>query len=218
MSAKGRKGEDLKLGILGGTFDPIHYGHLAAAEEAQTRLHLEIILFAPVAIPPHKPNEIILPLAHRLAMVALAIASNPHFALCRVDIDRPPPYYSVDTVRLVREKWGLDSEHLFFIMGLDSLRDLPSWHHPQELMQLCRLAVVCRPGYQADLKGLERKLPGLLSRLEIVEMPLLDISSTELRSRVREGRSIRYLVPEGVEAYVRQHGLYLADNCFPSPG
>lgn len=197
-----------RLGILGGTFDPIHLAHLVMAQEARVKLALDRVLFVPVAVPPHKPQEAPAPLAHRMAMVALAIGGNPDFVLSRADVDRPPPHYSLDMVRLIREEWGGDAEHLFFIMGLDSLRNLPAWHQPEELVKLCRLTVLCRPGHRADWEELEAHIPDIASRLELVEMPQMDISSTGIRRRVREGWPIRYLVPDEVEAYIQRHGLY----------
>jgi len=198
----------LRLGILGGTFDPIHFGHLLAGEEARVTLGLDRVLFAPAGDPPHKQGHPLLPIAHRLAMVRLAIADNPAFELTTVDVDRPGPHYTVDLVRLVREEWGTGAEDTFFIMGADSLAHLLTWHRPDRLIQLCRLAVVARPGYRADLGELESALPGLSRRLDWVEMPVLGISSSDLQRRVRQGRSIRYQVPAAVAQYVAEHHLY----------
>jgi nicotinate-nucleotide adenylyltransferase len=202
----------LRLGILGGTFDPIHFGHLLAAEEARVALALDRVLFAPAGDPPHKPGRKVLPVAHRLAMVRLAIADNAAFVVSTVDIDRPGPHYTLDTIRLLRETWGTSAEGTFFVMGGDSLSHLLTWHQPARLIQLCRLAVVARPGYQADLEELERVLPGLSQRLDWVEMPVLGISSSDLQRRVRDGRSIRYQVPAAVAGYVAEHGLYRDGN------
>jgi nicotinate-nucleotide adenylyltransferase len=199
---------NLRLGILGGTFDPIHFGHLLAAEEARGTLRLDRVLFALAGDPPHKQGHPILPVAHRLAMLRLAIADNPAFAITTVDIDRPGPHYTVDMVRLLREEWGTGAGETFFIMGADSLADLVIWYQPDQLIQLCRIAVVARPGYRADLRELEVALPGLSQRLDWVEMPVLGISSSDLQRRVREGRSIRYQVPAAVAGYVAEHGLY----------
>jgi len=198
----------MKLGVMGGTFDPIHYGHLAAAEEARMQLKLERVLFAPVRIPPHKPDEEILALEHRLAMVELAIASNPHFSLSRVDIDRPAPYYTIDTIAILREEWQVGRYDIHFIMGSDSFADILTWHRPQKLLELCHLAVMARPGYEIDLLALEASLPGASSRIQLLDMPFLDISSSDLRRRVGEGLSIKYLLPEAVESYIHAHHLY----------
>jgi nicotinate-nucleotide adenylyltransferase len=196
-----------RLGILGGTFDPIHDGHLVAAQETRHQLALDQVLFVPAATPPHKPDRAISPALHRLHMIELAIAGQPGFAISRVDIDRPGPHYTVDTLRLLREAWPPDSV-LFFIEGSDSLAEMVTWYKPEQLIKLCELAVVRRPGSQTEISKLELKLPGLTSRLNWVDMPLLDISSTDLRARVREGRPISYLLPVAVEAYILENELY----------
>jgi nicotinate-nucleotide adenylyltransferase len=196
-----------RLGILGGTFDPIHHGHLVAAEEASRQLALDRVLFVPAGAPPHKPARPISPVSHRLRMIELAIAGKSHFAVSHVDVDRPGPCYTVDTLELLRAEWGA-GPRFFFIEGADSLSDIACWYRPQRLIELCELAVVERPGFETDLAELEKRLPGLTSRLHWVKMPRLEISSSDLRARVRAGRSISYLAPREVEAYVRQHGLY----------
>lgn len=198
----------MRLGVLGGTFDPIHFGHLLAAEEARVALRLDRVLFAPAGDPPHKQGHPILPVLHRLAMVHLAIADNPAFAVTRVDVDRPGPHYTLDMVRLLRNEWGTSAEETFFIMGADSLANLSTWHQPARLIELCRLTVVTRPGYRPDLAKLEEVLPGLSRRVDWVEMPVLGISSSDLQRRVHEGRSIRYQVPAAVAQYVAEHRLY----------
>lgn len=196
------------LGILGGTFDPIHIAHLLSAETVRDALGLQKILFVPAGDPPHKRKTSKSPADHRRAMVALAIEPDPNFALCPVDLDRPGPHYSTDTVRLIREAYELGPNDCFFIIGGDSLADLPGWHQPDRLIQLCRLAVVHRPGYQPDIAALTREIPGLAGRLTWVEMPQLEISGSAIRARVRAGRSIRYQVPDRVWTYIRQHNLY----------
>ena len=196
-----------RLGILGGTFDPIHHGHLLAAEEARHQLDLDRVLFVPAGVPPHKPARPISPARHRVRMVELAIAGRSHFALSRVDVDRPDPCYTVDTLELLRAEWG-PGPRFFFIEGADSLADIAGWYQPRRLIELCELAVVGRPGFEIDLASLEKRLPGLTDRLHLVKAPLLEISSSDLRARVRAGRSISYLVPREVEEYVQQHRLY----------
>ena len=202
----------MQLGILGGTFDPIHFGHLLAAEEARVALRLDRVLFAPASDPPHKQEYAKLPVAHRTSMVRLAIADNPTFDISTVDIDRPGPHYTVDTIHLIRDEWGTGTDETYFIMGADSLAHLLTWHQPAQLIQLCRLAVVARPGFRADLAKLEAALPGISRRLNWVEMPVLGISSSDLQRRVREGRSIRYQVPANVADYVTEHRLYRDDR------
>ena len=196
-----------RVGILGGTFDPVHHGHLVAAEEARYQLGLDRVLFVPAAHPPHKPRQPITPAHHRLRMIELAIAPSPHLAVSRVDLDRPGPSYTVDTLDLLRAEWGPDAL-LFFIQGADLLADILTWHQPQRLIQLCQLAVVERADVEIDLQYLEGHLPGLSSRIHWVRMPGLDISSRDLRARVRRGRPISHLVPRAVEAYILEQGLY----------
>jgi nicotinate-nucleotide adenylyltransferase len=197
----------LRIGVLGGTFDPIHYGHLAAAEEARVKLNLGKVLFAVAGLPPHKLDEEVTPVEHRVAMVRLGIASNPHFEISLVDVDRPGPSYTVDTISILQEKWGQNAE-FFFVMGLDSLVDVPAWHQPRRLIQLCHLVAVARPGFEADMSQLEEAIPGISSRMDIINMPEVDISSSDLQLRVREGLPIKYQVPEEVERYIREHELY----------
>jgi nicotinate-nucleotide adenylyltransferase len=196
-----------RLGILGGTFDPVHNAHLVAAQEAHYQLGLDQVLFVPAGSPPHKPSGPISPAHHRLRMLELAIAGRPHFAISLVDLDRPGPAYTVDTLRLLRAGRGPGPD-FFFIEGADSLADILDWRQPRRLLELCELAVVCRPGSAVDLAYLEAQLPGLGARLHCVAMPLLDISSTDLRARVQQGRPISFLVPEEVEAYIYEQGLY----------
>ena len=199
----------MRIGILGGTFDPIHIGHLILAEEARDQLGLEQVLLAPAADPPHKRQQGKSPAEHRVRMVELAIADNPHLALSRIDVDRPGPHYTLDMVRLLHAQHGPGAE-LYFLMGLDSLADLPTWHRPRELMQACRLAAFSRPGAAFDWASLEAALPGVRAQVIVLPMPLLEISGSDLRERARQGRSLRYQVPRPVEQYIAQHQLYRA--------
>jgi nicotinate-nucleotide adenylyltransferase len=196
----------MKLGILGGTFDPIHVGHLLTAEIARESLALERVLFVPAGDPPHKQALAKTPAHHRQAMVQQAIADNPHFELCLIDLERPGPHYSVDTIRLIRSRYHLSADECYFIIGADSLVNLPTWHQPNELITLCRLAVVRRPEYQPDLTALENLIPHITSRLDWLDMPLIGLASSQLRQRISLGQSIRYQTP--VEAYIQQHQLY----------
>jgi nicotinate-nucleotide adenylyltransferase len=201
-----------RLGILGGTFDPIHHGHLVAAQETWHQLALDQVLFVPAGSPPHKRGDGVKPPAapplHRLRMIELAIAGHAQFAVSRVDLDRPGPCYTADMLRLLRAERGAEPA-IYFIEGADSLADILKWYRPQEIIELAELAVVRRPGVTLELSELEEALPGLTARVHWVQMPWLDISSSDLRARLREGRPISYLVPPPVEAYIREHRLYV---------
>jgi nicotinate-nucleotide adenylyltransferase len=197
----------MALGILGGTFDPIHLAHLMMAQAAQETLALDRVLFVPAGDPPHKQGAIS-PAYHRRAMVELALAGSPEFELCPVDLDRPGPHYSTATVELIRRQHNLSADDCFFIIGGDSLLDLPEWHNPAALVSLCRLAVMHRPGYQPDTTALERRLPGLTGRLNWVPLPQIDLAASEIRNRVRRGQSIRFWVPEPVRHYIARYRLY----------
>lgn len=196
-----------KLGVLGGTFDPPHKGHLLIAREAITQLGLSRVLFAPTHQPPHKPHNHVTPVAHRLEMVRLAIAPFPDFVLSRVDADRPGPTYTVDMVYLLKQQLAQEVE-LYFIMGMDSLANLLTWYAPGALIRECKLAVFKRPGFQANLKEMERALPGITERVVMLNSSALDIAASDLQKRVSAGESIATFVPEVVEAYIKAHGLY----------
>ena len=200
-----------RVGVLGGTFDPVHYGHLVIAEEVYATLKLSEVVFVPTGQPPHKTNEVVTAAEHRLAMVELAIASNPHFTISQVDLDRPGPSYTVDTLRLLRKQWG-EQTAIYFVIGGDSLEELLTWHDAAGILQqLTHLVAVKRPGYNESREyhdWLESRLPGIKERLLIVEAPQFDISSTDLRLRVAEGRPIKYQTPENVEQYIVQNNLY----------
>jgi len=197
-----------RLGILGGTFDPPHYGHLILAELAADSLALDRVLFAPAADPPHKgaPRA---SAEQRTALVERAIAGNPRFALSRVDLDRPGPHYTVDMLRLLRQEFP--GAELVFLIGGDSLRDLPMWSRPGELIQLARLGVMRRPGSALNLARLERDIPGIRARVDWIDAPQIDISATGIAHRVSAGLSIRYQTPDAVRASIEAHNLYRND-------
>jgi nicotinate-nucleotide adenylyltransferase len=200
---------------MGGTFDPIHVGHLAIAEEARDALDLERILFIPAGQPPHKGAGDVSPAADRLAMVALAIADNPSFELSRVEVDRPGPSYTVDTVAafIETETAAGRTPDLTLILSAETFADLPTWHEPGRLLATVRVAVVPREGYPAPDPGwLARTFPGQEDRVDFLEGPRLGLSSTALRGRVASGRSIRYLVPDAVAGYIAEHRLYLTGD------
>ncbi len=200
-----------RIGLMGGTFDPIHIAHLIVAEEVYAALDLAEMIFIPAGHPPHKAGRVSTPLHHRVAMVELAIASNPHFSMSLVEADRPGPSYLVDTLHLLHEQWGTNIE-LNFVIGWDSLEDFSTWYDPVGILaRLTHLVAVRRPGYVEDVmynRQLEVRVPGITERLSIVEVPQLDISSTEIRQRVAAHRSIKYHTPEAVERYIRHHQLY----------
>lgn len=200
-----------RVGVLGGTFDPVHYGHLVIAGEVYHALDLAEMVFVPAGHPPHKPDTLATTAQHRLAMLELAIASNAHFSISRVDLERPGPSYTVDTLRLLRQQWGAQTA-IYFLIGWDSLEDLLIWHDPAGVLaQLTYLVAVQRPGYQEESgyrASLEARLPGIKQRLLVVPAPQLEISSTDLRTRVAEGRPIKYQLPESVELYIEQNRLY----------
>jgi nicotinate-nucleotide adenylyltransferase len=197
----------LRLGILGGTFDPIHHGHLVAAQEVAGSLALARVLLIPVRQPPHKEEEPGASAEHRLAMVRLAAAGNPSFEVSTLEFDRSGPSYTVDTLRILASEQP-DAE-LYFIVGMDSLADLPRWHDPGGILRLAHLVGVHRPGWCPEsLSQLEAVVPEAAGRVQIIEIPELDISSTDIRERIRTGRSIKYLVPDAVANYINEQGLY----------
>jgi nicotinate-nucleotide adenylyltransferase len=195
------------IGVFGGTFDPPHLGHLILAESGRQALGLDKVLWVVTAQPPHKPNENRTPVEIRLEMVAAATHGNEAFQISRVDVDRPPPHYAVDTLRLLAA--AQPGARFAYLVGEDSLRDLPIWHKPQQLVLACDvIGVMERSGAEPDLADLEAVLPGLSARVRFFRAPIIDIASRDLRRRVQSGESIRYLVPEGVEQIIRRDGLY----------
>ncbi len=197
-----------RIGVMGGTFDPIHCGHLIVAEAVRDSFHLSSILFVPAGTPPHKATRRVSPAEHRLAMVGLAIASNPSFRLRTLEVERPGPSYTVDTVRHLRGELGPEAG-LYFITGADAILELLTWKDPLTIFQYCELVAVARPGY--DTGELDRMIAELGRSGGIVHktaIPEVAISSSEIRKRVKEGRSIRYLVPDAVGEYIRRTGLY----------
>jgi nicotinate-nucleotide adenylyltransferase len=203
------------IGIMGGTFDPIHVGHLAIAEEARDALGLERILFVPAGQPPHKPLAAVTAAADRVAMVELAIADNPAFELTRLEVDRPGPSYTAETVAEIRraEEAAGRPPDLTLVLSVETFQELPDWHEPEQLLAAARLAVVPREGYPAPDPGwLNDHFPGQEDRVDFLEGPRLGLSSTALRDRVAHHRSIRYLVPAEVARYIEDHHLYRATD------
>lgn len=197
-----------RIGIFGGTFDPIHIGHLILAEEAWFQLGLHTVYLVPAGDPPHKQNQRLSPVVHRVRMAQLATADSEHIRVSSLDADRPGPHYTADMVRLLNAQ--IDGQvELYFLMGMDSLRDLPSWHQAAWLVENCRLVALSRHDVQLDWERLEAALPGIRERVIILDMPELEIASHKLQERVRTGRPIRYQVPRDVEAYIATHNLYV---------
>ncbi|HXG27094.1 MAG TPA: nicotinate-nucleotide adenylyltransferase [Candidatus Binatia bacterium] len=196
-----------RIGVLGGTFDPIHIAHLAVAEEARDALGLERVLFVPAGRPPFKLDDPVTAVEHRVAMVAAAIADNPAFELSTIEVDRAGPSYTSDTLEALAR--AFPGAVLFLIVSVETLAELPSWHEPERLVAAARVAVAPREGYAApDPAWLAGAIPGRELRVDYLEGPRLELSSTALRTRVAAGRSIRYLVPPPVEAYIQEHELY----------
>jgi len=196
-----------KLAIFGGTFDPVHIGHLIIAEIMRHHLGLEQVIFLPAGRPPHKPDQVLSSDNDRLEMLRLAIADTPSFTISTVDIDRPGASYTADTLLTLQQQAGTDCE-LFFLMGQDSLRDFPTWHRPDLIAQRARLLVALRPGVTVSLADVERAVPETTGRVELVPVPLIGVSSSEIRRSVRSGGPYRYQVLPSVADYITQHDLY----------
>ena len=191
-----------RIGVMGGTFDPIHHGHLVAASEVQRILDLDEVVFVPTGQPPHK--TVSSPAEHRYLMTVVATASNPRFTVSRVDIDRPGPTYTVDTLRDLGA--ARPNADLFFISGADAIAQILEWKDPDELWKLAHFVAVSRPGHALTLAGLPDP------HVSSLEVPALAISSTDCRARVRHGAPVWYLVPDGVVQYISKHSLYRSDE------
>lgn len=199
-----------RIGVFGGTFDPVHYGHLALAEAIGQALDLERVIFYPAGSPPHKPGAPVSDPQDRFRMTELALAGNERFSISNLDLAGDAPSYTVDLLRDIQSQ--LPHTTLELIIGADSLRDFPTWRDPEGIVRLCRLAVGARPGVEIDPEEVIGRVPALRDRLDLVETPRLDISATEIRRRVSEGRSIRYLTPDPVWNYIRSSKLYQRAN------
>ena len=198
----------MKIGVLGGTFDPVHFGHLLVADEARVSLDLSEIILVPAGQPMLKPAHPITPAEHRLQMLRLAVADRPHFKVSAVEIERPGPSYTVDTIAELEGRYGR-KDGIFFILGWDSLAQLPEWREPSRLIELCYLVAVPRPGYQKpSLEALESVIPGISQRVVFLEKPQIDISASAIRELAARGSSLRRLVPGPVAEYIREHKLY----------
>src|SRR5690606_41985215 len=198
-----------RLGVMGGTFDPIHYGHLVTAEAAAEEFGLEQVIFVPAGQPPHKPPGAVTEARPRYLMTVLATVANPRFTVSRVDINRPGPSYTVDTLRELHARFGPGVE-LYFITGADAMLQILQWKDPESLFALCHFIAATRPGFR--LSRLETVLGSMAERhrerIHPLQLPALAISSTDIRQRVRQGRSVRYLLPDAVLHYIQKSGLY----------
>jgi nicotinate-nucleotide adenylyltransferase len=197
----------MKIGIFGGTFDPPHVGHLILAQEALMQLNLDQVLWVVTPFPPHKKTQKISPIQDRITMVLLAIKGNNKFRLSRVDIDRLPPHFAVDTVALLRKKSPKDE--FYYLLGEDSLNDLPTWHDPVKFVTICYgIGIMMRCGELLDTSKLEAILPGINNKLHFLETPLIEISGTDIRKRVETGNQFRYFLPDKIYHYILNHKLY----------
>jgi len=196
-----------QIGLFGGTFDPPHLGHLILASEACEQLQLTRLLWVLTPEPPHKLEQKITPTKHRLAMVKLATAGDARFEVSTIELERPGPHYTLDTVNLLVNL--NPSADIILLIGGDSLRDLPTWHRPAELVTACHaIGVMRRPGDSADLSTLESQINGISSKVRFVDAPLLEIASHEIRQRVSEGKTVRYYLHPKVHNYIQRHRLY----------
>jgi len=198
----------LELGIFGGTFDPIHNGHMAVAEGVQKSVNLSRIIFIPTGQPWLKQDLTVSPAADRVEMVRLAIAGKDGFELSTIEVDRPGPSYTVDTLEVLRRQLGLQTK-LFFLIGSDALADFPKWKEPHRIIQMCQLVAFSRPSFPLPpLDEFEKKVPGISQRVTFVNTPEVEVSATEIRSRVARGQPIDGMVPRPVMEYIREKQLY----------
>lgn len=203
---------DMRVGVLGGTFDPVHNGHLIIAEEAQAKLGLAKVIFIPAGRPYFKDGENVSEMGWRLAMLELAVNGNPSFEIDTLELEREGATYTIDTMEELRKRMGEDVE-LFFIIGVDALSELGRWKEPRRLASICQFATMRRPGFtELDLEAMERAVPGVSGRVHVLDNVQVDISSSDIRERVERGESIRYLVPPSVRAYIDEQRLYRAEG------
>ena len=198
-----------RIGVMGGTFDPIHYGHLVAAAEAAEEFRLEQVVFVPAGQPPHKRPETVTDARHRVLMTVLATVANDVFVVSRVDIDRPGPSYTVDTLTELQRLYGPETE-LYFITGADAMSQILQWKDGESLFEMCHFIAATRPGYSLMTfkKALGPVAQKFKDRIHPLQVPALAISSSDIRHRIRQGRSARYLLPDPVWHYIMKNGLY----------
>ncbi len=203
-----RGDKENRIGLMGGTFDPIHHGHLVTAESVYEKIELDEVVFVPSGDPPHKPTENVTCSEHRLKMVEIATQSNPHFSVSSVEVQREGPSYTIDTVRYYSQKYPHNK--IYFITGVDAVVNIPQWKNTDGLFEHCEIIAATRPGYPTkNFFHFRDQLPRHQRKsLRILAVPALSISSADLRQRLWEGKSIKYLVPENVEEYIYEHELY----------
>ena len=200
--------EKKKVGILGGTFDPIHVGHLMTAEAVRDEYHLDKVIFIPAAVPPHKQNQDVTEAMHRYVMTVLATCSNPNFEVSDIEMNRPGPSYTIDTIRELLERFGEDTE-FYFITGADAIQEIHTWDRIEELLEMCHFIGASRQGCLPDGNQIKASFGELGKRkIHRLETPELEISSTDIRNRIKKGYSIKYIVPTAVEQYIYKQGLY----------
>jgi nicotinate-nucleotide adenylyltransferase len=200
--------EHERVGVFGGTFDPVHVGHLIMAEIFRYRLALSRVIFLPAGRPPHKPDQQLASDDDRINMLSLSIGGSPHFSISTVDIDRVGPSYTFESLRVLREQLGGTSE-MYFLMGQDSLRDFPNWVRPDLIAEQARLGVALRPGFDVSVDEIASAVPETRGRVEIVSVPLIGISSRELRASIANNGPYRFQVVPAVANYIAEHHLYL---------
>jgi len=198
---------DLRIGLLGGTFDPPHLGHLWLAETSHQQLQLDKVLFMPVGLPPHKSGRTVAPVVDRIQMVKLATRGVDYFAVDSTDIFRPPPHTMVTLIPLIRSMFPMAT--IWLLVGMDSIRELGSWHLPGQIISQCRLAALPRPGVTVDWQRLDTSVKDVKRAVDHLEGPQLDISSSLIRQRLRDRLTVRYLVPTAVGDYIEEKQLYL---------
>jgi nicotinate-nucleotide adenylyltransferase len=198
----------MKLGVLGGTFDPVHRGHIRMAEEAGRALELDRMLLVPAGRPVSKTNRPVTPAEHRVNMLNLAVKNKPRLSVSTIEVDRPGPTFTIDTITALKKESGAQTE-IYFILGWDSLAQLPEWREPARLAALCWLVAVPRPGCQKpDMVALEQKIPGIAKKVIFLEQPNINISATGIREKVARGENIDNLVNKAVAGYIKNHKLY----------
>jgi nicotinate-nucleotide adenylyltransferase len=199
----------MKIGVLGGTFDPVHLAHIGMAEEARKELDLAEVILVPAGQPIFKPGDCVTPAGQRIEMLLLALAGKPYLKISCIEIERPGPSYTVDTLDAMGKQYGAEVG-IYFILGWDSLAQLSGWREPGRIITMCYLVAVPRPGWpRPGLEALEEKIPGISKKVIFLERPNLDISATMIREKVSRGEAIDHLVPGPVAEYIKRHGLYI---------